>query len=1224
MFNPLNYTTSLHDLQWNKFSAWTQHVPFAFFLIEALKPSLFVELGTHYGTSYFSFCQTVQFLGLTTRCYAIDHWKGDPHAGAHPDGLYDLLFAHNQSHYHAFSTLIRADFETALSQFEDNSIDVLHIDAYHTYEAVQHDWLTWKPKLSDSAIVLFHDTNVYQNNFGVWQLWDELKTQYPSFAFLHGHGLGVLAVGKQVPSSLQWLFELDIPNADAVRRYFMALGEKQKQAYDLIQLRSDNQTLNARLQEIQASFDEQFRQQADHLNTVEHERDAALAQFQLEQQKLKAKTIDLEQVQGALLRQKAETQQIYTQVSQLTALQKVIEEQQLVLARSQKELALEKTLRSNEQKSLAWRITNPLRSVKRRFPRATHRVKGLFKRLWWLVTGRLKPRLNQLRIMKQHASMIDSLKLVDTAWYLDQYPDVQFADMSPTWHYLTCGARENRNPNPLFDGEWYLQQYPDVAAVGTNPLLHYVFHGESEGRQPSPDFAPHPYLKANPDVARSGMNALAHYLNHGIAENRPLKPSATTASGKTVVPAPKAPEFSLWKSLPIRDRTAQPTIDVVIPVYGQYDETLHCIYMVLSAPQSAVFSLVVIDDASPDSALQATLDQLSRDGLIHLIRHSVNRGFVQSVNEGFALHPERDVVILNSDTAVYNDWLDRLHAAAYRRENIGSVTPFSNNAEIASYPILCNVNDTALELDDKRLDALFAQVNHGEYVEAPTGIGFCMYLRRDCLKAVGEFNVALFGRGYGEENDFCQRAIQAGWVNILAGDVFVRHYGGVSFGKEKAARIDNALKTIDRLYPHYHQEVAQFITADSPRFLRQRVDLARLKADSDKGAILFISHTRGGGTEQHIQEMRDGLNREGIPNYQLQIKEGDSAIVFTQDGKNLPNLPVFAYPYDLQTFITVMQGLHIKHLHIHHLIGQHYWDVVELLQATCQTLGIAYDFTIHDYLAVCPRINLINGQNQYCGEPAIAGCETCIKTDGSEWGKVAVWQWRKHYGAIFTSARKVFVPDIDVAKRIKRYFPDLQTTLRPHKIKFTAEHPPHRQIGYKRTRRIAVLGALSIPKGFEVMLEVARIAAYLKLPLEFVIVGYTNQDDKFQGLNNIQITGKYDNATVQSQLQTLGCDVAWFPAIWPETFSYTLSIAIEAGLYPVAFDFGAIGERIRAMNWGHLMPIEDMNRPQAIADSLVKLRIAAPPSTLFSSVENDYHSLIQDYYELDDAVFSIL
>ena len=275
-------------------------------------------------------------------------------------------------------------------------------------------------------------------------------------------------------------------------------------------------------------------------------------------------------------------------------------------------------------------------------------------------------------------------------------------------------------------------------------------------------------------------------------------------------------------------------IDVIIPVYKGASETRRCIDSVLASMQHEAFELVVVDDASPDPDITVYLDELGRRNRITLARNATNLGFVQSVNRGMAMHPERDAVLLNSDTEVANDWLDRLHADAYSRADIGTVTPFSNNATICSYPFHGWTGGLPGALGLAALDRLFKAANSGHTIELPTGVGFCLYIRRACLDAVGLFDDARFGRGYGEENDFCMRAAEAGWRNVLAGDVFVYHEGAVSFSGERPALTQAAEKALLEAHPSYVQKVLEFVTHDPAGALRDAIDRARIAVGADE------------------------------------------------------------------------------------------------------------------------------------------------------------------------------------------------------------------------------------------------------------------------------------------------------------------------------------------------------------------------------------------------------
>ena len=266
------------------------------------------------------------------------------------------------------------------------------------------------------------------------------------------------------------------------------------------------------------------------------------------------------------------------------------------------------------------------------------------------------------------------------------------------------------------------------------------------------------------------------------------------------------------------------TVDIVIPVYRGEAETRACVESVLGSRVRSPHEVIVLDDASPEARLRPWLAELGGQGRITLIVHPRNRGFVGTVNEGMALHPDRDVVLLNSDTEVAPGWLDRLAACAASDPAIGTVTPFSNNATILSYPRTLEPNALPEGETTASLDAAFAHANRGESLEVPTAVGFCMYITRRCLGKVGSFDEERYGAGYGEEVDFCMRAARAGFRNVAATDVFVRHVGEVSFGNTGTERRQRAQAIVDELYPEFQPRVRDFIARDPLAPYRARVD----------------------------------------------------------------------------------------------------------------------------------------------------------------------------------------------------------------------------------------------------------------------------------------------------------------------------------------------------------------------------------------------------------------
>ncbi|MDE1146875.1 MAG: glycosyltransferase [Azospirillaceae bacterium] len=692
--------------------------------------------------------------------------------------------------------------------------------------------------------------------------------------------------------------------------------------------------------------------------------------------------------------------------------------------------------------------------------------------------------------------------------------------------------------------------------------------------RPGPDSAPADLHAVSPQQVSMGP-AAARPVFPGTGEPVPLSrpPSATMVTGAI-----------RWRP-----------IDIIVPIYGDAVATAACLKALrgsMAATAGLRFEVILIADGPADADVTALVDAVESEGWATVLRNAGNLGFVRTVNRGMALHPDRDVVLLNADTEVHGDWLRRLAAAAYSGDDVGTVTPLSNDATILSYPDPQGTNLAAVSVP--LLDDLAATTLAGRTADLPTGIGFCFYVRRDCLDEIGYFDSETFGQGYGEENDFCCRAAEGGWRNIGALDVLVGHIGGSSFGPSKAARIAAALDLLDRRHPDYQAQVHAFIAADPLASARRALDLAWLKLSGPRPSLV-VCPKLGGGTDRFVDQQVAALTAQGIRVLLLRPEGTAAAPRLRLEAPDVPLLRSVIYDADtgLADLIRDLRSLGVERVILHH--------VIRATDATLVALADhwPYDVHVHDYVWICPRIDLIDGNGRYCGEPAVTVCETCIRANGHRLRPgLSAAAWRRFASDLLAGARRVVCPSQDTARRMATYVPQARMVVEAHPE--TPSAPPTPVAGDSSSvTRIAIVGAIGRSKGYEVLLSCARDAAARDLALEFRLIGYSQDDQPLLETGRVLLTGQYAEGEVAALLQAANCHLGLLPSVWPETWCYTLSRMLDGGLTIAAFDLGAQAERLRARGAGMLMPL-GTTAPR-INDALLelarrkRLASAAPP-----------------------------
>lgn len=850
------------------------------------------------------------------------------------------------------------------------------------------------------------------------------------------------------------------------------------------------------------------------------------------------------------------------------------------------------------------------------------------------------------------------LGLFDRDHYLSQIDPSQLGTSSALRHYVTIGDAQGLSPSPLFDVRHYdahAGRHPGIV----NRLLHYGLVGHFHGVSTSPWFDPEYYLRNNPDVGRTAVDALAHFQRWGWREGRnplpgldmrrifaerpelrqvrgsalaflssdwlqhylragqpqrwlssmggPEAGSRDAAAAGGVHPlagASSEPDLlqqTAWADVHPRPWHGQERVDVLIPVYGGTRETLRCLYRVLKAPVRTPHRVLVINDAGPDTDLNAMLRSLSARGLFDLEQHRINQGFVKTINHGLRLCQLRDVVILNSDTEVYNDWLDRLIAHAAEHPRLASVTPLSNNATICSYPQTLVDNRFPLELPGEDLDQLAADANRLRHVKVPTGVGFCMYMRRQALDEVGVLNERAFGRGYGEENDWCQRAIRRGWAHALACDVYVRHVGSVSFKAEAAERMQRAMKTLAKLHPHYERDVARYIELDPSWLYRARLDLARMQHQCGERNVLLVCHSRGGGTERHLVEQSRQLLAQGCGVFELRpsagmgIMSGMSGTDGANGGLALTHPGLFGL-YNLAQLSLrstgflreALETLRIHEIHIHHLIDFPVGTATSLMDVA-RDLGVRIRVAVHDYYLLCPRVNLVNHEGRYCGVAHPQQCHTCLSADGADQVYGSVDAWREVTRQLLEVADTVVVPSQDVARRIGPWCAQRRRKLKvqPHESDAPPQPMTWQAPAEGAPARILVIGAINQIKGLDVLKRLALTDAHSQGALQIGLLGYSS-DDPALASAGVELLGRYFDHELAERIEQWGPHIILIPSVWPETYCYVLSSALRSGRRVAVFDLGAQADRVREHDLRHLvLPLHAIDDAAELATHLV-------------------------------------
>jgi glycosyltransferase involved in cell wall biosynthesis len=580
--------------------AWTSHVPLAFWLTKVAKPRIFVELGTHSGNSYCAYCQAIDRFAFDTRAFAVDTWRGDEHSGLYDESVFEDLKQFNDTHFASFSKLVRSTFDEAREYFADKTVDLLHIDGLHTYEAVKHDFEQWKDAISPSGVVVFHDTNVRERGFGVWKLWRELTQIYPSFEFHHGEGLGILGVGSKQSPVLEALFGMqgDIHVSSIIRKLFATRGE-------VFWTRVQNLDLRDRVGRLVLQVEEQSARIGDLEAEIASHPAHLKAEIELRDNRLQDQAMECERLADRL----ALTEKDRERERSAGADEKRQLQHQIAILREQQDYLKATT---------AWKVASQISAALAPYPTLRRGADNLVRLLWWTINVRARKK-------------IERSSYFDAVWYLSKYPDVAAAGCDPAEHYALFGGLEGRDPGPHFSGAEYLRLNSDVWRAGANPLLHYLEHGRAEGRAICPAAGSLDTVTSEASMPGS-RNSVTEYLDW-------------VQRYDTLSEQDKADIHDHVKRF-----RSNLLISVVMPVYNTPPRFLRKALDSVLAQLYPTWELCIADDASTNPEVRTILDEYARrDRRVKVVYRSQNGHISAASNSALALASGDFIALMDHD-----------------------------------------------------------------------------------------------------------------------------------------------------------------------------------------------------------------------------------------------------------------------------------------------------------------------------------------------------------------------------------------------------------------------------------------------------------------------------------------------------------------------------------------------------------------------------------------------
>lgn len=638
------------------------------------------------------------------------------------------------------------------------------------------------------------------------------------------------------------------------------------------------------------------------------------------------------------------------------------------------------------------------------------------------------------------------------------------------------------------------------------------------------------------------------------------------------------------------DRTVP--ITIILPVFNAYDllvEALHRIETHTDLP----WHLIMVEDCSTDPAVRPMVQNWAADPAradrVTLLLNETNLGFIGAVNRGLDVatrRPAGAVVLFNSDALVPKKWASRLIAPILSDPSVASVTPFSNDAEIFTAPAICHRHTLPAGAVD-RIDAAIAQFGNGVAdVGAPTGVGFCMALSPDFLLKQPQLDTC-FGRGYGEETDWCQRVAAMGGRHVTAANLFVEHAGGTSFGsaaKQKLLERNSAI--IRKRYPDYDDAVSNFIASDPLVAPRLAAGLAWADAVQNGQVPVYIAHSMGGGAEHDLQHRLDQDLSTDAAAVVLRVGQGHrwQVELHINHGEDHGRAQCFGLTED-SAFVGMLLSLLSRRRFIYSC-GVGAKDPLDLPRMICALASPddRVEVLFHDFFPISPVYTLVPQGGRYVGPPVDdPNNDHRFRQIDRSW--VTLTQWQTVWGQLMARADQAIVFSESSAKIVETVYPNLaaKTDVKPHHRDLPDLTAPHRPRDGRMV--IGVLGNIGWHKGAEV---VARLSRAMTRDGDSKLVVLGQLDPAYSVAPPSIVHGAYDLTDIPKLAARYGIDGWFMPSVWPETFSFVIHEMIATGLPVTSFDIGAQADAVRAAG-GQAIPVVDAGRspnPTQILEAL--------------------------------------